>query len=230
MEKKATGQKIKSFLKRNVYYIIMFVSILAIGAMVTVAVLTTKNSGDDPAGPTVNQPENPNDNKPQNPDDNKPVNPDDNKPQNPNDNKPTKVVFSAPVNGGTLVKDYSMDLIVYSSTLRQYMVHDGIDFGGEEGMAVTAVYGGEVEAVTYDALKGHRVVINHGDGLKTTYYSLGETPTVTVGQTVKQGDTLGVIGTSATSEMLDGNHVHFNVTLNGKTVSPYDYLPDSFEK
>ena len=226
MEKKVNGQKVKAFFKRNVYYIIMLVAILAIAAMITVAVLTTRNNGnigDDPSGPAVNTP-----------DDNNPNTPDDNNPNTPNipdgPSKPDKIVFTAPVNGGTLVKDYSMDMIIYSSTLKQYMTHDGIDFGGEEGAAVTAVYDGVVESVSYDVLNGYRVVINHGDGLRTIYASLGEKPLVEANQTVKQGTQLGVIGTSATSEMLDGAHVHFAVTVDGKIVNPYDYLPISWEK
>lgn len=222
MEKKyASGKgKIKAFFKKNVYYIIMGVCILAIAAMVTVAVVASNNQ-DGPTDPVIND---------QQPDDNKPTeNPDDNKPtEKPDDNKPTEnpdpIVFGMPVASADIIKDYAMDSLVFSQTLQQYQVHNGIDFGGEEGTAVLAVYDGTVADVTYDVLNGHVVKIDHGDGLVSYYGSLAE-PTLKKGDVIKKGATIGTMSTSATSEMADGAHVHFAVYLNGNVVSPYDYLP-----
>ena len=100
----------------------------------------------------------------------------------------------------------------------------GIDFAGAEGANALAVYDGVVSSVTYDQLNGNVVKIDHGNGLVTIYSSLNE-PVVTEGQTVTTGTVLGALSTSASKEMSDGSHLHFEVSLNGEVSNPYDYLP-----
>lgn len=210
MDKKyAKNGKSKAFLKRNMYYIIMGVCVLAIGAMITVAVLTQKQDPDpvnnDPIveDPVVEDPV----------------------VEDPVVEDPDPIVFSAPVASSTINKDYTMDTVVWWSTLKLYKCHDGIDFGGAENAPVSAVYKGTVSEVGYDALNGNYVKIDHGDGLVTYYGSLSE-PVVVQGQTVAAGAVLGNISASATNEMTDGPHVHFSVFKSGAVADPYDYLPE----
>ena len=215
MKGKANTQKVKAFFKKNIYYIVMVVCILAIAAMITVAVvLGGKDSVEAPA-PDANLPgdvtEQPGGNV-NTPDDDTPV-----------DTEPEPIVFTIPVASGTVIKDYAMDSLVWSSTLKQYRVHSGIDFAGAEGAMAVAAYDGVVSDITYDALNGYVVTVDHGDGLSTLYGSLDE-PVVSKGQVVSASAQLGAIGVSATGEMADGDHLHFEVRLNGEVVSPYDYL------
>lgn len=214
MDKKyAKNGKTKAFLKRNMYYIIMGVCILAIGAMITVALLTQdKTPVPDPVqndpipDPAGNDPD-----------------PVDNNPEEP---VPTPIVFRLPVaNEANVQMDYVMDTVVWWSTLKVYRVHNGIDFAGAETDTAVAAYKGVVRKVEYDALNGHYVEIDHGNGLVTYYGSLSE-PAVAVGQQVEAGTVLGNLSTSATAEMKLGPHVHFAVYKDGKVVSPYDYLPE----
>lgn len=212
MDKKyAKNGKSKAFLKRNMYYIIMGVCILAIGAMITVAVLTQK---EDPGTPVVDDPVI-----------DEPVVDDPNDPEDPVVVNPEPIVFAAPVTSNTVMKDYAMDTVVWWSTLKLYKVHDGIDYSGAENEAVKAAYAGTVSEVGYDALNGNYVKIDHGNGLVTYYGSLSE-PVVVKGQAVSAGTVLGNISASATNEMTDGAHVHFSVYLNNNIVNPYDYLPE----
>ena len=67
---------------------------------------------------------------------------------------------------------------------------------------------------------GNVVYINHGNGYQTRY-AHQKYLNVKVGQTVKKGDILGYMGTTGNST---GNHVHFEVRINGNTVNPYDYV------
>lgn len=200
-------------MKKNMYYIIMGVCVLAIGAMITVALVAQQgaNPGNDGGGTDVPGviPDDGNGGGTDEP----VVNPD-----------PVPVVFGLPVAGGKVINDYSMHTIVYWSTLNRYAVHNGIDFGGAEGAEVVAAYGGTVKSVTNDPLYGNVVTIDHGDGLVTSYGSIGE-PCVSEGQTVEKGAKIGIISTSASNEMLDGAHVHFSVYKDGKIISPYDFLP-----
>ena len=220
MKVKFNSQKIKAFFKKNMYYMIMGVCVLAIGAMVTVAVVVGENNSDatpnenvtpDVVGPT--------------PDNDTPVitPPDTNIPDTDVSVEPTPIVFGLPVESGSVIKDYTMDTLVWSSTLKQYQVHGGIDYAGEENTNVISVYDGTVKSVSYDALNGHKVTVDHGNGLVTEYSSLSE-PVVVEGQKVYKGSKLATISTSSTKEMTDGAHVHFAVTLNGQIVSPYDYF------
>ena len=67
---------------------------------------------------------------------------------------------------------------------------------------------------------GNVVYINHGNGYQTRY-AHQKYLNVKVGQAVKKGDILGYMGTTGNST---GNHVHFEVRINGNTVNPYDYV------
>ncbi|MDD4316406.1 MAG: M23 family metallopeptidase, partial [Clostridia bacterium] len=136
---------------------------------------------------------------------------------------PDPIVFASPVATVNIIRDYTMDTLVFHTTLNQWSVSTGIDFGGEEGAAVAAAYGGVVESVTYDALNGHKVVIKHNDDLRTIYYSLKEA-TVTQGQTVTKAQSIGSMGTTASSKISDGPLVHFEVTLKNVIADPYEYL------
>ena len=67
---------------------------------------------------------------------------------------------------------------------------------------------------------GNVVYIDHGNGYQTRY-AHQKYLNVKVGQAVQKGDVLGYMGTTGNST---GNHVHFEVRLNGNTLNPYDYV------
>ena len=68
---------------------------------------------------------------------------------------------------------------------------------------------------------GYYVIVDHGNGLKTLYAHL-RSISVSVGQQVSQGQTLGPSGTTGYST---GVHLHFEVHKNGTRVDPIPYLP-----
>ncbi|MCL2631458.1 MAG: M23 family metallopeptidase [Firmicutes bacterium] len=203
------GSKTKSFLKRNVYYIIMVACILAIATMITVAVITQNNSGNNPVNPGEQNPNQPNE---------------PNEPNEPNDPTITEpVVFELPVASGNIVRGHEIASFVHWVTLNQFSVHRGIDFSGEEGEDVMAVYDGTVTAVKNDALNGWQVWIDHGDGLTSYYASLSE-PTVNIGDKIKKGDNIAKISDSGAIELELGMHLHFEVFKDGKSVDPFSYF------
>ncbi|MBR6101988.1 MAG: peptidoglycan DD-metalloendopeptidase family protein [Ruminococcus sp.] len=67
---------------------------------------------------------------------------------------------------------------------------------------------------------GNYCIIDHGNGY-WTLYGHSERITVTVGQTVKQGDVLGTVGSTGHST---GPHLHFEVRLNGVAQNPQLYV------
>ncbi len=124
-----------------------------------------------------------------------------------------------PVNG-QVVMDYAMDCLCYNPTTRDWRTHSGVDYAADAGTAVMAAADGTVYTVYQDDTMGYTVVIQHADGFVTTYASLSQDVQVAAGDTVTMGQTIGFVGVSALMETALGDHVHFAVTCDGKTVDP----------
>ncbi len=127
---------------------------------------------------------------------------------------------------GAVTKDYSGDELVYSETMQDWRTHDGIDIYAEEGTEVLAAADGVVEAVSDNGMLGRTVIVLHNGGLRTIYSNLAETDEVAVGDEVKAGAKIGRVGATAAAESAEKPHLHFEVSLNEKTVNPHDYLPE----
>jgi murein DD-endopeptidase MepM/ murein hydrolase activator NlpD len=98
--------------------------------------------------------------------------------------------------------------------------HKGVDFAGSVGSPVTAVAAGVVTWAGERTGYGKLVEINHGDGF-TTRYAHNERTLVTVGQTVKRGESVALMGSTGRST---GPHVHFEVLRNGRQVDPLSFI------
>ena len=144
-------------------------------------------------------------------------------PEKPTEAPKGKLKTTSPVSGET-VFDYAMDCLSYNQTTRDWRVHDGVDIAAEAGAPVCAAAAGEVYTVYEDDTMGMTVVIRHEDGYVTKYASLAENVTVKAGDQVTCGQTVGYVGNSALLESAIGDHVHFNVSCNDKTVDPADFL------
>ena len=125
---------------------------------------------------------------------------------------------------GTTVAHYAMEVLSYNETTRDWRVHDGVDIAAEAGTTVCAAADGEVYTVYDDPQMGTTVVIRHEGGYTTKYSSLAETVTVSAGDTVRMGDPIGTVGTTALMETALGDHVHFSVTKNDADMDPADFL------
>ena len=134
------------------------------------------------------------------------------------------VVFTYPVTNYTLGRSYSDTKLVYNETLKEYTTHLGIDFIVPDGSSVVASYGGTVESISYDSLTGTTIVLDHGDGLKTSYMSLSSDVAVKEGQAVKTGEVIGKASSSATGEQSLGAHLHFEAMQDGEYINPLTYL------
>jgi len=98
--------------------------------------------------------------------------------------------------------------------------HKGVDFAGSAGSPVTAVAAGVVTWAGERTGYGKLVEINHGDGFATRY-AHNERTLVTVGQTVKRGESIALMGSTGRST---GPHVHFEVLRNGRQVDPLSFI------
>jgi murein DD-endopeptidase MepM/ murein hydrolase activator NlpD len=120
--------------------------------------------------------------------------------------------------------DYCMDCLGYNPTTRDWRTHDGMDIAAEAGTPVCAAADGTVYTVYHDEMMGTTIVIRHENGYVTTYASLSDQVTVKSGDIVQMGQTIGHAGSSALLECAIGDHVHFSVTQNGKTMDPESFL------
>ncbi|HZJ82311.1 MAG TPA: M23 family metallopeptidase [Clostridia bacterium] len=140
-----------------------------------------------------------------------------------NTKKESSAVMVAPTEGNVM-KDHSMDELVYSNTLKEWTTHAGIDIETFVGAEVKAAMGGTVEDITQDPLMGISIILDHGNGLKTYYANLSTGKMVSLGQKVDKGQIISGVGRTASAEILDDPHLHFEVLLEGKSVDPKSYI------
>ncbi|MCH2628040.1 MAG: peptidoglycan DD-metalloendopeptidase family protein [Acidimicrobiales bacterium] len=105
--------------------------------------------------------------------------------------------------------------------LRKMRMHYGSDFDGARGSPVWAAHQGVVETATYMKDFGRVVVLNHGNGFSTLYAHLNKIR-VKYGETVRQGQRIGDIGSSGLST---GPHLHFEIRVDHVLRNPKKYLP-----
>ena len=199
--------------RKNLYYILLSACALVLAAaIVLIVVFATRGSEpslEDPG--TVEEPDGGNE-EPEDPDD------------GPDEPGSTEVIFSMPVSGATLGTAYTF---WYNYTLNRYNLHTGVDFKADAGTQVTAAYAGTVESITDTLLEGGKVVIDHGNGLKTEYASIDVSASLREGDTVEHGDAIGTVSAAADAmgnEYNEGAHLHFEVTQDGESIDPVTYL------
>lgn len=142
----------------------------------------------------------------------------------PTPSAPTASVFTWPVKG-EIVSDFSLEVLAYDETMGDWRTHSGVDISASVGTQVYAVSSGTVEEVYQDDLMGTTVVIDHGDGLKSMYSNLASVPTVSAGDTVSPGSVIGSVGSTALAEQSRAAHLHLEMTQDGISVDPAQYLP-----
>ena len=98
--------------------------------------------------------------------------------------------------------------------------HQGVDFAGKENADVISVAAGVVTWASERSGYGLMVEVNHGGGFSTRYAHNNEN-LVKVGDVVKKGQVVALMGSSGRST---GPHVHFEVYKNGRPVDPASYI------
>jgi murein DD-endopeptidase MepM/ murein hydrolase activator NlpD len=100
-------------------------------------------------------------------------------------------------------------------------MHTGIDIDGTTGQPVVASKSGRVIMASSYSGYGNCVIIDHGGGISTLYAHLSSF-NVSSGQEISQGEIVGNVGCTGSCT---GDHLHFEVRVNGSPVDPLDYLP-----
>ena len=98
--------------------------------------------------------------------------------------------------------------------------HNGVDLAAGAGTAIYATKSGTVTTALRSDIWGNYVVINHGDGFSSLYAHM-QGLIVKAGDYVKQGQTIGKVGSTGLST---GPHLHFTIYYNGADVNPMSYI------
>ena len=145
-----------------------------------------------------------------------PSNPEPSKPSNPAPSAPSvSSGWTRPANGRI---SSSMGTRTHPISGEQKL-HRGIDIAG--GGPISAAKGGKVVTASFSNSYGYHVKIDHGDGFTTLYAHMQAGLKVAPGQTVSQGQQIGIMGTTGAST---GVHLHFEVTSGGNLVDPLTYI------
>ena len=131
--------------------------------------------------------------------------------------------FMAPVSG-EIIKDFATDTLIYSNTLEEWTTHTGIDIKADKTTVVMAAEEGTVESIKNDPRYGLTITISHNDGFKTIYSNLLTTEFVSEGDKVEKGETIATVGETASFEIADESHLHFEMYKDDEIVNPTIYL------
>ena len=204
--------------KTNRVLYLVVVGVLVIVALViglTAAFTAERNQTPTPSLPDENQGET-------NP-------PEDENPNGGGDTAPeeTPTVFLAPASG-VVSKYHDASAPVFSITMNDWRVHQGIDIAASLGDEVKATAKGTVKSVWKDPFMGYCVSIDHGNDVVSIYKNLAEelVGNVKVGVTVEAGQVFAAIGESASIENADSPHLHFEMEVAGKQVDPLSYISE----
>ena len=137
--------------------------------------------------------------------------------------KEVELSFSMPVDG-EIIKEYAKDKLVYSDTLKEWITHSGIDIKAEKTTIVKASESGTIKSIKNDPRYGLTIVIEHSAGFSTIYSNLLTAEFVVVGEKVEKGQTIGTVGNTATFEIADEPHLHFEILKDNVQIDPNMYI------
>lgn len=125
--------------------------------------------------------------------------------------------FIRPVSSSTITSNYGPRVHPVTG---EYKVHTGVDFAAPAGSPFFASKDGVVTTTEYHPAYGNMVIIDHGGGISTLYAHASQLK-VSVGQRVKQGQVVSLVGSTGYST---GPHAHFEIRINGQHVNPMNYI------
>lgn len=131
-----------------------------------------------------------------------------------------KPYFSMPA-GGTIISSFTTSLS-YNEATSDYRTHNGIDISADEGCSISAVADGTVEDINADVM-GQNITLSHSNGMTSKYMGLASTENLTIGDKVKSGDVIGLLG-APKGENTSEPHLHFEMYRDGIAVNPETYL------
>ena len=140
-----------------------------------------------------------------------------------NAQKEEKIELEAPIKG-EILREFAKDSLVFSNTLQEWVTHNGIDIKADKTSVVKSAANGTVSAIKNDPRYGLTVIINHDNGYQTIYSNLLTAEFVVKGEKVEKGQSIGTVGNSASFEIDDEYHLHFELLRDNKYLDPTQYM------
>lgn len=203
--KSGGSNKITAFLKRNIYYVLLVLCVLAIGTMITVAAVVNNNGGETP--PVIK--------------------PDDGNNGGGSDLPIVKeFIITMPVTGD-VIAPFNPNAI-YNGKAHP---HNAIDIKAAAGTKVVSPFDGVVTKLDKTAnygLYGMTLTIDHQNGYVSVIRML-DNVNVTLNQTIKAGEVIGEVVSKdkAVFEIAMGQeHVHYELFKDGKAIDPMQFMSD----
>lgn len=131
--------------------------------------------------------------------------------------------FKKPVEG-EITTNFAKDTLIYSNTLQEWVTHNGIDIKADKTTIVKASADGTIKSIKNDPRFGITVVVEHVNGYSSVYANLLTAEFVKEKEQVKQGQTIGTVGNTATFEIADEPHLHFEILKDDEYLDPNLYL------
>ena len=132
--------------------------------------------------------------------------------------------FANPVEGGTISSKFGpRDTFATSNGASSSRWHKSIDIAAPAGTAIKSVQGGKVTANGWVSGYGWTIEVTHGNGYVSMYHHMQNQSSVAVGTEVKQGQTIGNVGSTGNST---GPHLDLTITKDGTPVDPASLIGD----
>ena len=131
------------------------------------------------------------------------------------------VNFIRPIKDGKITSKFGYRV---SPITNKFSLHKGLDIAAPQNTKIYAVYDGVVIKAKYHKINGNYIVIKHSDNIKTSYNHCNKL-LVKEGETVRKGEVIALVGETGYAT---GNHLHFEVLLNGKYINPLYVLSYDF--
>lgn len=132
--------------------------------------------------------------------------------------------FANPVAGGTISSKFGpRDTFATSNGASSSRWHKSIDIAAPAGTAIKSVKGGKVTANGWVSGYGWTIEVTHDNGYKSMYHHMQNQSSVAVGTEVKQGQTIGNVGSTGNST---GPHLDLTITKDGTPVDPASLIGD----
>lgn len=132
--------------------------------------------------------------------------------------------FANPVEGGTISSKFGpRDTFATSNGVSSSRWHKSIDIAAPAGTAIKSVQGGKVTANGWVSGYGWTIEVKHDNGYVSMYHHMQNQSSVAVGTEVKQGQTIGNVGSTGNST---GPHLDLTITKDGTPVDPASLIGD----
>lgn len=132
--------------------------------------------------------------------------------------------FANPVEGGTISSKFGpRDTFATSNGASSSRWHKSIDIAAPAGTAIKSVQGGKVTTNGWVSGYGWTIEVTHDNGYVSMYHHMQNQSSVAVGTEVKQGQTIGNVGSTGNST---GPHLDLTITKDGTPVDPASLIGD----